>query len=92
MQTTICPLGPSSVSCIASINKFFRDEVLERLRDRRRSARVTTTEPEAPEAKKTTVTVTVDGVTFEAQPGELLIKAAQEQRRSTSRASAGTSA
>jgi NADH-quinone oxidoreductase subunit G len=39
---------------------------------------VTTTEPEATEAKKTTVTVTVDGVTFEAEPGELLIKAAQE--------------
>jgi len=39
---------------------------------------VTTTEPEAPEAKKTTATVTVDGVTFEAQPGELLIKAAQD--------------
>ena len=39
---------------------------------------MTTTEPEATEAKKTTVTVTVDGVTFEAQPGELLIKAAQE--------------
>jgi NADH-quinone oxidoreductase subunit G len=40
---------------------------------------VTTTESDAPEApKKTTVTVTVDGVTFEAQPGELLIKAAQE--------------
>ncbi|MDP9336328.1 MAG: NADH-quinone oxidoreductase subunit NuoG, partial [Actinomycetota bacterium] len=36
---------------------------------------MTTTEPEA---RKTTVTVTVDGVTFEAQPGELLIKAAQE--------------
>jgi NADH-quinone oxidoreductase subunit F len=32
VQTTICPLGPSAVSCIASINKFFRDEVLERLR------------------------------------------------------------
>jgi len=39
---------------------------------------VTTTEPETNEAKKTTATVTVDGVTFEAQPGELLIKAAQE--------------
>jgi NADH-quinone oxidoreductase subunit G len=39
---------------------------------------VTTTEPEAPEAKKTTATVTLDGVTIEAQPGELLIKAAQD--------------
>ena len=33
VQTTICPLGPSAVSCVASINKFFRDEVLERLRN-----------------------------------------------------------
>ena len=37
---------------------------------------MTTTDPEAP--KKTTVTVTVDGVTFEAQPGQLIIQAAQE--------------
>ena len=36
---------------------------------------MTTTE-ETP--KKSTVTVTVDGAAFEAQPGELLIKAAQE--------------
>ena len=36
---------------------------------------MTTTEPRA---DKTTVTVTVDGASFEAQPGELLIKAAQE--------------
>jgi NADH-quinone oxidoreductase subunit G len=36
---------------------------------------VTTAEPQA---QKTTVTVTVDGVTFEAQPGDLVIKAAQE--------------
>jgi NADH-quinone oxidoreductase subunit F len=27
-QTTICPLGPSSVSAVVSINKFFRDEVI----------------------------------------------------------------
>jgi NADH-quinone oxidoreductase subunit G len=39
---------------------------------------VTTTQPEATDAKKSTVTVTVDGNTFEAEPGELLIKAAQE--------------
>ncbi len=39
---------------------------------------MTTTEPNAPQMKKTTATVTVDGVTFEAEPGELLIKAAQE--------------
>jgi NADH-quinone oxidoreductase subunit G len=36
---------------------------------------VTTTEPEV---AKETVTVTVDGITFEAPKGELLIKAAQE--------------
>ncbi len=46
---------------------------------------MTTTEPKAPEPEapepttaKTTATVTVDGVTFEARPGELLIKAAQD--------------
>jgi NADH-quinone oxidoreductase subunit F len=33
VQTTICPLGPSSVSCVASLDKYFRDEVLERLRN-----------------------------------------------------------
>ena len=38
---------------------------------------MTTTEPEAT-PQKTTATVTVDGVTFEAKPGELLIKAAQD--------------
>jgi len=27
-QTTICPLGPSAVSAVVSLNKFFRDEVL----------------------------------------------------------------
>jgi len=32
VQTTICPLGPSAVSCIASLNKYFRDEILDRLR------------------------------------------------------------
>lgn len=31
-QTTICPLGPSSVSCVVSLNKFFREETLKRLR------------------------------------------------------------
>jgi len=39
---------------------------------------VTTTEQPKPEQVKETVTVTVDGVTFEAPKGELLIKAAQE--------------
>ena len=38
---------------------------------------MTTTEPKE-EVVKDTVTVTVDDVTFEAEPGELLIKAAQE--------------
>jgi NADH-quinone oxidoreductase subunit F len=33
VQTTICPLGPSSVSCVASLDKYFHDEVLERLRN-----------------------------------------------------------
>ncbi|HEX5096192.1 MAG TPA: NADH-quinone oxidoreductase subunit NuoG, partial [Acidimicrobiia bacterium] len=40
---------------------------------------MTATQPQEQEQpKKDTVTVTVDGVTFEAKPGELLIKAAQE--------------
>ena len=40
---------------------------------------MTAAEPETKtEAPKSTVTVTVDGTTFEAQPGELLIKAAQD--------------
>ena len=30
-QTTICPLGPSAVSCVVSLNNFFRDEVLSRI-------------------------------------------------------------
>ena len=30
-QTTICPLGPSTVSPVVSLNKFFRDEVLARM-------------------------------------------------------------
>lgn len=30
-QTTICPLGPSSVSSVVSLNKFFREEVLSRI-------------------------------------------------------------
>jgi NADH-quinone oxidoreductase subunit G len=36
------------------------------------------TTSETPQRTKSTVTVTVDGKTFEAEPGELLIKAAQE--------------
>ncbi len=31
-QTTLCPLGPSVVSPIASLNKYFRAEIEERLR------------------------------------------------------------
>jgi len=27
-QTTICPLGPSAVSAVVSLNKYFRDEVM----------------------------------------------------------------
>jgi NADH-quinone oxidoreductase subunit F len=27
IQTTICPLGPSTVSCIASLHKYFKDEI-----------------------------------------------------------------
>lgn len=30
-QTTICPLGPSAVSSIVSLNKYFREEVLQRI-------------------------------------------------------------
>jgi NADH-quinone oxidoreductase subunit F len=30
-QTTICPLGPSVVSCVASLHRYFRDEVLARM-------------------------------------------------------------
>lgn len=29
-QTTICPLGPSAVSCVVSLNKYFRDDVMRR--------------------------------------------------------------
>ncbi len=47
-----------------------------------RSARVTTTESDAPEApKKTTVTVTVDGITFEAQPGRAADQGRAGERR-----------
>jgi NADH-quinone oxidoreductase subunit F len=30
VQTTICPLGPSTVSCVASLHKYFKDEVQAR--------------------------------------------------------------
>jgi NADH-quinone oxidoreductase subunit F len=30
VQTTICPLGPSVVSCVASLHKFFRAEIEQR--------------------------------------------------------------
>jgi len=30
-QTTLCPLGPSVVSAIASLDKYFRDEIAERI-------------------------------------------------------------
>jgi len=32
-QTTLCPLGPSAVSPIASLRKYFRDEVMARLQE-----------------------------------------------------------
>src|SRR3954447_15718393 len=31
VQTTICPLGPSTVSCIASLHKYFKDEIQARM-------------------------------------------------------------
>ncbi len=31
-QTTLCPLGPSVVSPIASLDKYFRDEIIERVK------------------------------------------------------------
>ncbi|MBI2169741.1 MAG: NADH-quinone oxidoreductase subunit NuoF [Actinobacteria bacterium] len=34
-QTTICPLGPSAVSPLVSLHKFFRDEVDEHVREGR---------------------------------------------------------
>ena len=52
-QTTLCPLGPSVVSPIASLDKYFRDEIAERLARERGSARVTTTEPK-PEVDRRT--------------------------------------
>jgi len=30
-QTTLCPLGPSVVSAIASLDKYFRDDIAARL-------------------------------------------------------------
>ncbi|HEX2738408.1 MAG TPA: NADH-ubiquinone oxidoreductase-F iron-sulfur binding region domain-containing protein, partial [Acidimicrobiia bacterium] len=27
-QTTICPLGPSAVSAVVSLNRYFRDEII----------------------------------------------------------------
>ena len=74
-QTTLCPLGPSVVSPIASLNKYFRDEIEQRLASRRRGC---PRDDDANPSQKTTVTVTIDGVAVEAKPGELLIKVAQE--------------
>jgi len=36
-QTTICPLGPSAVSCVVSLNKFFREEVMNRIKTQNNS-------------------------------------------------------
>jgi NADH-quinone oxidoreductase subunit F len=30
-QTTICPLGPSTISPVISLNRFWRDEIIERM-------------------------------------------------------------
>ena len=73
IQTTICPLGPSAVSAIASLHKYFRDEIEARVRrrsardDDRTRDRSKTTSPSPSTARRST-----------PQPGELLIKAAQE--------------
>jgi NADH-quinone oxidoreductase subunit F len=43
-QTTICALGPSTMSHVVSLDRWFRDEIVERLTrdaDRRRSLQVT---------------------------------------------------
>jgi NADH-quinone oxidoreductase subunit F len=32
-QTTICPLGPSAVSAIVSLNKYFRDDVMKHVKE-----------------------------------------------------------
>lgn len=34
-QTTICPLGPSSISAVVSLDKYFRDEVEDHVREGR---------------------------------------------------------
>ncbi len=39
-QTTICPLGPSTVSPVVSLNKYFRDEVLARIQGTHHAAEV----------------------------------------------------
>jgi len=39
-QTTLCPLGPSVVSPIASLNKYFRDEITARVNGTARKAAV----------------------------------------------------
>ena len=76
-QTTLCPLGPSVVSPIASLNKYFREEIDGTAR-RERTERPRDHDRTEDEVGKTTVTVTIDGKTIEAKPGELLIKVAQE--------------
>ena len=32
-QTTICPLGPSAVSAVVSLNKYFRDDVMKHVKE-----------------------------------------------------------
>jgi NADH-quinone oxidoreductase subunit F len=42
-QTTICPLGPSAVSAVVSLNKYFRDEVEARCAPRSAAPRIPVT-------------------------------------------------
>ena len=74
-QTTICPLGPSVVSSVASLHRYFRDEVVAMSRPRL-AGRVRP--PRAGAGATEKVTITVDGTAVEVPKGELLIKAAQE--------------
>ncbi len=84
-QTTLCPLGPSVVSPIASLYKYFREEISQRIASR---DGVTTTGSE----RQTTVTVTIDGSDDRGEAGRAVDQGRAGARRRTSRASAGTSA
>ena len=83
-QTTICVLGPSIPSSIASAIRMFRDEVLEHVEGRGCPLRgcqhgdrhTMTTETDTAETD-TTVTLTIDGRRIAASHGELIIDAAE---------------